>query len=228
MRLNRPSTKIVIRAALTFSLLAALGTALYFSFYSGLLRLNYPSADLYPIRGIDVSHHQGAVDWKKVRRAGIDFVYLKATEGGKFVDRRFSRNWQEAKSAGLIVGAYHFFSFCRDGATQAANFLAVVQQTPDSLPMAIDLEYGGNCRKRLTQAELVKELQAFINAIQVKNKRKPVHFIGTHLCMIYTLYIEERCSNKHTLSKIRGRHHRQIPWGGRIEGIQPILKSFLK
>lgn len=185
MLLNKPSTKTVGRLLWILGLLAV-GIFSYFSLHSGVLRFNYPSSALYPIRGIDVSHHQGEVDWKKVRSNGVHFVYLKATEGGSFVDRRFTRNWQDAKSAGLIVGAYHFFTFCRDGASQAKNFLTVVPQTQGTLPMAIDLEYGGNCRKRLTHAELVKELQAFINAIQVKDKRKPVLYMTKEFYVAYT------------------------------------------
>ena len=43
--------------------------------------------------GIDVSAHQGEVDWEAVASDGIGFAYLKATEGGDFVDRRFADNW---------------------------------------------------------------------------------------------------------------------------------------
>ena len=101
--------------------------------------------DRYPIHGIDVSHHQGAIDWKKVAGDGVAFAYLKATEGGDHRDRTFARNWREARAAGIAVGAYHFFTFCRPGAEQAANVLAVVPAAPDALPPAVDLEFGGNC-----------------------------------------------------------------------------------
>src|SRR5437016_295645 len=40
-----------------------------------------PPKDRYPVRGIDVSHYQGAIEWVKVKRAEISFAYIKATEG---------------------------------------------------------------------------------------------------------------------------------------------------
>src|SRR5687768_1484289 len=81
------------------------------AYSAGYVRLNYPSDERYPIRGIDVSHHQGAVDWKKVEAAGIDFAYIKATEGRDHRDPRFDANWRAAEGA-LARGAYHFFTFC--------------------------------------------------------------------------------------------------------------------
>lgn len=50
--------------------------------------------------GIDVSAHQGPIDWTAVRADGIEFAYVKATEGGDFVDDRFGANWDGAADAG--------------------------------------------------------------------------------------------------------------------------------
>lgn len=62
-----------------------------------------------PTSGPDVSQHQGSVDWRKVREAGHDFAFTKATEGQDFVDPTLSRARLEAMAnAGLRVGAYHF------------------------------------------------------------------------------------------------------------------------
>ena len=69
--------------------------------------------------------HQGPIDWQRVAGDGIGFVYMKATEGGDWVDATFAPNWAGARAAGLKVGAYHFFTLCRAGADQAANFLRV-------------------------------------------------------------------------------------------------------
>jgi lysozyme len=89
--------------------------------------------------GLDVSNHQGAIDWERVAGDDIDFVYIKATEGGDFVDSRFEDNWRGAGAAGLDRGAYHFFTLCRTGADQARNFLDVVPHLEAELPLAIDL-----------------------------------------------------------------------------------------
>nr|WP_217497729.1 GH25 family lysozyme [Lysobacter enzymogenes] len=74
-----------------------------------------PDRARYPLRGIDVSHHQGAIDWRAVARDAVAFAYLKASEGGDHRDRRYAANARDARAAGVAVGAYHFFTFCRDG-----------------------------------------------------------------------------------------------------------------
>src|SRR5215831_10697695 len=68
-----------------------------------------PSERKYPYQGIDVSHHQGHIAWTKLPRQGVDFAYIKATEGSDHVDKRFSINWRAAHAAGVRRGAYHFF-----------------------------------------------------------------------------------------------------------------------
>ena len=103
-----------------------------------------PSEAAYPIRGIDVSRHQGTINWDAVAASGVDFVYMKATEGGDWTDPEFVGNWNEAGRVGLARGVYHFFTFCRDADEQAAHALAT--QPPEAeLPFVVDVEYGGNC-----------------------------------------------------------------------------------
>lgn len=61
--------------------------------------------------GVDVSNHQGVIEWERVSADGISFAYIKATEGGDHVDAQFYANWRAAATAGLDRGAYHFFTF---------------------------------------------------------------------------------------------------------------------
>jgi glycosyl hydrolase family 25 len=61
------------------------------------------------------------VDWGKVAKSDVAFAILKATEGGDYVDETFARNLAGAEAAGLVVGAYHFFTFCRPGEEQALS-----------------------------------------------------------------------------------------------------------
>ncbi|WP_414707009.1 GH25 family lysozyme, partial [Rhizobium sp. UBA1881] len=69
-----------------------------------------PSLADYPIQGIDISHHQGAIDWSALAaQPNVRFAIMKATEGGDHRDTRFAENWQAAKNAGIVRGAYHFF-----------------------------------------------------------------------------------------------------------------------
>ncbi|MFK3647388.1 GH25 family lysozyme [Lysobacter enzymogenes] len=125
-----------------------------------------PDRARYPLRGIDVSHHQGAIDWNSVARDDVAFAYLKASEGGDHRDRRYAFNELDARAAGVAVGAYHFFTFCRTGAEQAANFLAAAPASVDALPPAVDLEFGGNCGRRPDAAAMRAELDAFLAPVE--------------------------------------------------------------
>ncbi len=74
----------------------------YWLFDQGFLRLNYPSHARFPIQGVDVSHHQGEIDWQKLKSQNIEFAFIKATEGGDHVDRKFYENWSASKEAGIV------------------------------------------------------------------------------------------------------------------------------
>lgn len=86
--------------------------------------------------GIDVAADQGDIDWRSVAEDNIAFAYIKATEGGDFVDQRFERNWRGTADAGLVRGAYHFFTLCTPGVDQARHFLNVVHADADAPPPA--------------------------------------------------------------------------------------------
>ena len=139
-------------------------------FWSGRWR---PSERNFPRQGIDVSHHQGVIDWRPLPAQGVDFAYIKATEGGDHRDRRFAANWAGARNAGIARGAYHFFTLCRSGADQAANFIAAVPNDPDALPPAVDLEYLGNCAGRPRMRDFHAELATYLRAVEA-HYRKPV------------------------------------------------------
>jgi lysozyme len=128
--------------------------------------------------GIDVSAHQGVIDWRAVARDDIRFAYIKATEGGDFVDRRFAENWRGAGEAGLDRGAYHFFTLCTDGAAQAANFLRAAPPESDTLAPAVDLELAGNCNARPSPSQLDTELSRFLSLIEDAWHTKAVLYVG--------------------------------------------------
>lgn len=98
----------------------------------------------YPVRGIDVSAHNGKVDFERVARSGVEFVFIKATEGVTFKDKNFRENYQKAKAAGLKTGIYHFFRFDRDGVEQALNLMRTAGNRHPELGLVIDVEKAGN------------------------------------------------------------------------------------
>ena len=116
--------------------------------------------------GVDVSAHQGEIDWRRVAADDIRFAYIKASEGGDFTDPGFRTNWAAAGEAGLERGAYHFFTLCRPGDEQARHFLAVAAPDPHALAPAVDLELAGNCRRRPSAPDALANLHTFLQIIE--------------------------------------------------------------
>lgn len=104
----------------------------------------YVDPERYPVRGIDVSSHNGNIDFSKVRADGYEFVFIKASEGSDFRDKNFQTNYTKARKAGIKTGAYHFFRFDKDGVDQAINFLKAVDNRKLDLGLAVDVEQQGN------------------------------------------------------------------------------------
>ena len=126
-----------------------------------------PALDPGEAYGVDVSNHQGSIDWPSVAHDGVTFAYLKASEGRGYVDASFSSNWTGAAAAGVRRGAYHFFTLCATGREQAANFLRVVPPDATALPPAVDLEIlDDGCHERPAVAAVDAELDAFVTAVE--------------------------------------------------------------
>lgn len=142
----------------------------------------------HEIKGVDVSHHQGPIDWPLLAGDDVMFAYIKATEGGDWTDTRFDENWQEAQAAGLITGAYHFYTLCTRPELQFENFASVAPWEPGQLPPAIDLELGGNCSDRPDPEEFRAELDIFIGTIVNNYGVRPVIYTTAHF---YDLYLAD-------------------------------------
>jgi hypothetical protein len=88
--------------------------------------------------GLDISHHQDlGLDLARCKREGIDFVFLKGTEGGNFTDPEFAANLAEARRAGLLVAAY---CFVRANTSAAAHVAHVARIVPKDVPIIPDVE----------------------------------------------------------------------------------------
>ena len=159
----------------------------------GFVRFVYPSWKTYPVRGVDVSHHNGRVDWPRIRAAGYVFAYLKASEGATWRDSTFLRNRGDARRAGLVTGAYHFFTLCRPGREQARNFAAAIGPPgAASLPPAVDLEFGGNCGERPSREAVLAELAGFLAVLDSAGHPPAVLYVTKEF---HQAYLEGRDDN---------------------------------
>lgn len=145
---------------------------------AALAPLAYPYLELaplrYPIVGIDVSNHQGRIDWDALAASGVAFAYIKATEGATLKDKSFARNWSEAARVGIPRGAYHFFRLCRSIAEQAQNIVETVPNDPDALPLVIDAEDMGPCTATLTPRDHAAILKEFLDVLEKQYGRRPL------------------------------------------------------
>ena len=120
------------------------------------------------IKGIDVSHWQGNIDFNKVKAAGYDFVIIKAggSDYGRYTDKKFKENYQKAVAAGLHVGAYYFNGpRCQgwaSGEADAKHFLKILGDLKFDYPVFCDIE-AQPAVKRMQNTEAVK---AFCEAME--------------------------------------------------------------
>ncbi|MCR9120961.1 MAG: muramidase [Phyllobacteriaceae bacterium] len=131
----------------------------------------------FAVHGVDVSHWQQQIDWPTLRTQGANFAFIKATEGGKHVDRLFRRNWDAARAAGIPTGAYHFFFWCRSAAEQADWFIRHVPKQPGALPPVLDVEWYGNkrsCPRKPPRSTVLAKMRVFSERLEAHYGQKPI------------------------------------------------------
>ncbi len=127
----------------------------------------------FPVKGIDISHHNGPVDFAAVRADSVTFVIIKATDGVGDTDPRFIHNFRGARKAGLDVGVYHYFRFHRDGVEQANSFLETVEGLDIDLPLIIDLEEKDNDPSH--SRYVVPRLRSMVDRLHAAGRRVMIY-----------------------------------------------------
>jgi lysozyme len=140
----------------------------------------------YSVHGIDVSKHQGNIDWKRVSQmekngVRIAFAYIKATEGVSRQDEKFKINWKQSSENGLLRGAYHFYYPSRDAQKQADNFIKQVKPGIGDLPPVVDIELGNG----KSAAKICKGLKIYLIAIEKHYSVKPIIYTNINFYNSY-------------------------------------------
>ncbi len=180
------------RLAIDVGILIVLGSVFFVLQHNGLVWFNMPSDRAYPIKGVDVSAHQGRIEWETLAAQNLHFAFIKATEGSNWVDKHFAYNFDAAQKAGLYVGAYHFFSFDSLGSTQAANFIAQVPllESAKILPPVVDMEFYGTKASNPPPAKSVyKELDILLEILESHYGAKPIIYTTPSF---YDMYLRGR------------------------------------
>lgn len=126
------------------------------------------------VLGIDVSHHNGVVDWKKVAKDGYKFVYLKLTEGKSYVDKTTYNNYIAAKNAGLRVGFYHYAHVTNHPVDEVNFFLQKLGEMKADLPHCLDLEES----KGKSKTQISTFALQWMEYLQKKTGITPVLYTG--------------------------------------------------
>lgn len=190
--MNRTHTRLLFAAALALSLfvLASCSSSenpapsepAYTSPYdwTGLTKENgrfvyAENGEVRSLTGIDVSEHQGPIDWTAVASDGIDFAFIRignrgATEGAIYLDERYIENMNGAAEAGIPVGVYFFSqAVTAEEAREEADFvLAMLGDTKLAYPVVYDHEPVSGIEGRadgLSQAQMTENALAFCTRI---------------------------------------------------------------
>lgn len=122
--------------------------------------------------GIDVSHHQGKINWEQVVKNGeVEFAYIKATEGVNYVDKQYKTNKDGARAQGIPIGPYHFFRADKKGKDQFAHFKKTVGRDFDLIPVLDLEELGGKIDDKKAYQ---KEVDTFIELFSLNYGYKPI------------------------------------------------------
>ena len=125
--------------------------------------------------GIDISHHQGNIDWNRVAQSSetngfpMRFVMMKATEGSSFTDSSYKDNIREARKAGFVCGTYHFYDPGTSPERQAEHFIRTASIIKGDMAPVVDVERAGR-----SSGDLQRELQVFLKALEAHYGVKPI------------------------------------------------------
>lgn len=179
-------------------LFASLGTCMicganaFSLFYSDAI----VNKDKYSVMGVDVAHYQGVIDWNKLEEQGVDFAFIKATEGSGHVDCFSKSNLNNISKTNIYHSAYHFFSFDSSGETQAENYISAVDKNKINLPPVIDVEYYGNkSKENPSEEETCAILSPLLSELESYYGKKPIIYTTLPL---YFKYIKNNFSD-HTI-----------------------------
>lgn len=148
-----------------------------------------PAGELY---GIDISVHQGEIDWdnlslnydhvtRRITRDGkasqrISFIIAKATEGVTIKDKMYNDNMKNIRKGGYIAGAYHYYSTLSNAKAQAEAFIKTAQLQKGDLAPIIDVESMG----KMTPEKLRKSVLEFISILEKHYKCTPIIYTSAN------------------------------------------------
>jgi len=188
------------------------------------------------VLGIDVSHHQGDINWTLVANDGKTFAFVKATEGYTYDDPKFQTYMNEGTNAGVVMGAYHFARPDNNSATNEANhFVSVAHNYIGAgfLPPVLDLEdpnSNTHLDQLFTPTQLTNWVQTWMSRVEALTGVKPIIYLNSNYANFlqsslnnYPLWIAKPgtspTSPPNNIGNWNDWAYKQYSWTGNVNGI---------
>ena len=130
------------------------------------------------VKGVDVSKYQGSIDWNAVKAGGTDFAFIRVSDGANSPDSYFAKNWDGAKGAGLVRGAYQFFRPAQDAAGQADLLVKAIGTLDDAdITPVLDVEVTDGVSSLVLQ----QRMHTWLDAVESALGRKPLVYTASYM-----------------------------------------------
>ena len=127
------------------------------------------------VKGIDVSYYQGTINWTQAKADGVEFAFVRVSDGLGTMDTQFANNWAQTRAKGILHGAYQFFRPAEDPIAQADLLLGKIgTPQPDDLPPVIDVEASGG----LTPTQVAAKVKLWIDHVTAAIGKRPIVYTG--------------------------------------------------
>jgi lysozyme len=126
--------------------------------------------------GVDVSYYNDTINWPTAKNAGVDYAFIRVSDGTGFHDPKFAQNWTNSKAAGVLRGAYQFFRPSQDVNAQADILINAIKNDFGSgdLPPVIDVEVTGS----VSAATITARVHQWINRVKAALGVDPIIYTG--------------------------------------------------
>jgi len=127
------------------------------------------------VKGVDVSYYQGTIDWAAAHGDGVEYAFVRVSDGTTFEDPKFQQNWDGTRAHGILHGAYQFFRPNEDALAQADLLLAKIgTPQPDDLPPVIDVEATGG----LGPGDVESQVRIWVDRVTEATGKAPIIYTG--------------------------------------------------
>ncbi len=181
---------------------------------------------------IDIAHWESVSDWIKVKEAGVNGVYIKATQGKNKIDKKFYEFRAGCESVGLPWGAYHFYDSNYTGLVQSAFFVETMKGNYGQLPPCLDFE-PHVIEQDPPRSGCLDAINSFMNETKIQTNKKPIIYTNRdHINLLlpvpdwllaYDLWFAWPSKKEPNVKPWKDWVMWQYSWEGKVPGVEEVL-----